>query len=134
MLAAIAACHGPVPANESGVRRESAPFPTDVLAIQATASAYLKAHRDEALSHVPADWAPLVPENAARPVPSRDPGYLLPPWRLQLDRERAVLRYTPQARMTTDHRFWFELRFEKGAGGWQLTRDGLVFGHAWRRR
>ncbi|HET9930479.1 MAG TPA: hypothetical protein VFQ35_07325 [Polyangiaceae bacterium] len=133
-IAAITACSGRAPANQSSTRSDaSARFPADVIAIREAADAYLKTHRAEALSHVPADWAPLVPDHAGEPTESADPGYLLPPWRLRLDRNRAALRYTPREGVTEHDRFWFEIGLEKTAETWRISGDGLVFGHAWRR-
>lgn len=132
LLAAIAACDHHAPANQSRSAQPGAPVPQDVSAIQEAANAYLKTQRAEATSHVPADWAPLVPESAGAPMPNADPPYLLPPWRLQLDGESARLRYTPPQDSTRDHRFWFELRLEKVAQVWRVSGDGLTFGHAWR--
>ena len=132
VLAAIAACGHHAPANQSPSAQQGARFPKDVSAIREAANAYLKTQRAEAMSHVPADWAPFVPESVGAPVPDAGPPYLLSPWRLQLDGERARLRYTPPQGSTRDHRFWFELRLEKVAQVWRVSADGLTFDHAWR--
>ena len=105
------------------------------VAIRRSAADYLRLQRAEALSHVPADLASLVPLDVGEPMDGGiEGGLLLPPWQLRVDGDRAMLRYTPPEAMAGDPRFWFELPLERRQGSWHVSASGLGFAHAHRTR